>query len=401
MSKHMLVVSQYYDPEPFRINDMCRSWVKRGYQVTVITGIPNYPEGRFYSGYGWFKKRREFKDGITIYRLPILSRGSSSLRLALNYASFMMAGWFWAKTSRIKADVVFNFEVSPMTQALPAIWYAKRRKIPSIIYIQDLWPDNVETVAGVKNAWVLKRLDRMTKRIYTRSTKLLVTSPSFKDTLIERGVSESKVTYWPQYAESHHKPYPKKATNPFTVMFTGNLGDAQGLDVLPRLALALKSANHDDIHFTLVGDGRQKAALIDQINSLEVEDMFTLVGRRPSTDVPKLLSEADCAFLSFKDTPLFHKTIPAKLQTYLACGKPIFAIAAGETKRIIEEANVGLCVEPGDEKAALKALITLKKTDEKTFNQWSKNAVIYAKKHFDKKTLMDQFDAMVEEIKHV
>ena len=401
MAKHLLVVSQYYDPEPFRINDLCATWVQRGYQVTVITGIPNYPEGRFYPGYGWFKKRHEVKDGVTIKRLRLVSRGHSSFRLMLNYLSFVVSGWWWAKTTRLKADLVFNFEVSPMTQALPAIWFAKRRKIPSVIYIQDLWPDNVEVIGGVKNATVLKRLDRMTQRIYQRSTKLLVTSPSFKDTLIERGVPESKVTYWPQYAEPHDTPYPKEKTQHFTVMFTGNIGDAQGLDVLPRLAHTLKAQGHEDVAFVLVGDGRQRHALETLMKTLDVSEMFTFLGRKPSKDIAQLLAQADVAFLSFKDTPLFQKTIPAKLQTYLACGKPMLAVAAGETQRIVEEAQAGICVPPGDDDALVKALLTLKTTDDAQRQAWSAQALRYAQTHFDKTQLMDQFDVIVKELDNV
>ena len=399
--KRLLVVTQYYDPEPFRINDLCQSWLKRGYQVTVVTGIPNYPEGRFYPGYGWFKKRKEIKDGITIKRLRILPRGHSPRRLALNYLSFVVAGWLWAKTTRMNADLVFNFEVSPMSQALPAVWFAKRRNIPSIVYIQDLWPDNVEVVGNVKNPRVLKRLEKMCQSIYQKTTKLLVTSPSFKETLQERGVPEDKVTYWPQYAESFMRPHPKRAHTRFTVMFTGNLGDAQGLDVLPKLAQALKEQQHTDIHFVLVGEGRHRQTLESQIQALGVSSMFTFAGRVKNTEIPKTLAGADVAFLSFKDTPLFQKTIPAKLQTYLACGKPVFALAEGETKRIVAEANAGLCVSPGDFKGALNALITLKEASHETLETYSANALRYAKKHFDKKTLMDQFDTIAQEVMHV
>ena len=141
MKKHILVVSQYFYPEPFRINDMCKEWVKRGYKVTVVTGIPNYPEGKFYKGYGWCKKRKENIDGIDVIRLPIFARNKGgALRLALNYYSFVISGFFGKLFTRIKADLVFTFEVSPMTQALVGVWYAKKRKIPHYLYVQDLWP---------------------------------------------------------------------------------------------------------------------------------------------------------------------------------------------------------------------------------------------------------------------
>ena len=130
MKKHILVIAQYFYPEQFRINDICTEWVKRGYKVTVVTGIPNYPQGKYYDGYGLFKKRKETYNGIEIIRIPLVPRGNNSIMLALNYLSFVVSGFFWKMFTKIKADYVFIFEVSPMTQALPGVWYAKKRKIP-------------------------------------------------------------------------------------------------------------------------------------------------------------------------------------------------------------------------------------------------------------------------------
>ncbi|MDD3141870.1 MAG: glycosyltransferase WbuB, partial [Lachnospiraceae bacterium] len=148
MKKQILVISQYFHPEQFRINDICKEWVKRGYKVTVITGIPNYPQGKYYKGYGLLKKRKEIYKGIEVIRIPLIPRGKNTLMLVLNYSSFVIAGFFWEMFTKIKADLMFIFEVSPMTQALPGIWYAKKRKIPCYLYVQDLWPENVEIITG-------------------------------------------------------------------------------------------------------------------------------------------------------------------------------------------------------------------------------------------------------------
>ena len=143
LKKHILVIAQYFYPEQFSINDICTEWVKRGYKVTVITGIPNYPQGKYYNGYGLFKKRKETYNGIEIIRIPLIPRGKNAIMLALNYLSFVISGFFWKLFTKIEADYVFIFEVSPMTQALPGVWYAKKRKIPCYLYVQDLWPENV------------------------------------------------------------------------------------------------------------------------------------------------------------------------------------------------------------------------------------------------------------------
>lgn len=241
LRKHILVISQYFYPEQFRINDICQEWVNRGYKVTVITGIPNYPNGKFYRNYGFFKRRYEIYKNIKIIRLPIIPRGNNSLLLALNYLSFVISGYFWNIFTKIKADYVFIFEVSPMSQALPGVWYAQKRKIPSYIYVQDLWPENVEIITGIKNKLIIGGIGRMVDYIYKRCTKIFTTSKSFIDSIEKRGVPREKIEYWPQYAEDFYKPLdntniPEISEEVFNVIFTGNIGESQGLDILPETA---------------------------------------------------------------------------------------------------------------------------------------------------------------------
>ena len=205
--KHILVITQYFYPEQFRINDMCAEWVKRGYEVTVVTGYPNYPQGEYYDGYGWFKHTRQKWKGVKIIRLPLTARKQGSVRLAMNYFSFVVSGFFWALTTNIKADYVFTFEVSPMTQALIGVWYAKRRKIPHYLYVQDLWPENVEIVTGIHSPLVLKPIGAMVNYIYRHCDVIFATSPSFVKEIQKRvKKNKDKVKYLPQYAEDFYKP---------------------------------------------------------------------------------------------------------------------------------------------------------------------------------------------------
>ncbi len=186
MNKHILVVSQYFYPEPFRINDICTELVKRGNKVTVITGIPNYPEGRFYKGYGLTKRRKERWNGIDIVRLPIISRGHSAVRLIANYYSFVISGTIRNLFKKEKIDAVFTFEVSPLTQALVGVRTAKKAKVPHFLYVQDLWPDNLDIVGGIHNKSVLAHYDKMAKKIYKRSYKIFATSDSFVEEIRNR-----------------------------------------------------------------------------------------------------------------------------------------------------------------------------------------------------------------------
>ena len=392
MGKHILVISQYFYPESFRINDICQEWVKRGHKVTVLTGIPNYPEGKFYKGYGWFKKRKETWNGIDIIRIPLISRGHSTFRLVLNYYSFVISGWFWKVFTKLKPDMVFTFEVSPMTQALIGKWFSKKRKIPNYLYVQDLWPENLEVVGGIHNKHILKHYQKMSDKIYSQCTKILATSPSFVKTIQERVKDKEKVVYWPQYAEEIYKPVenpnpieiPKDSR--FKIIFTGNVGVAQGLDILPKAARMV-----EDVLFVIVGNGRYKKQLMKDVEG--VEDKFLFIDRQPAERIPELLCACDMAFVSFMNNPLFEKTIPAKLQSYMACGMPILAAASGETKRIIEEAKCGMCCEIGNPDALSDCINALKKADCRTMGNNSKE---YFSKHFKKEELMDNINTLIE-----
>lgn len=397
--KHILVVSQYFYPEAFRINDMCAEWVRRGYKVTVLTGIPNYPNGKYFEGYGLTKKRCEEYMGMDIIRIPLIARGHNSIGMVLNYFSFVVSGWFWKTFTSLKADLVFIFEVSPMTQALNGVWFAKRRKIPCWLYVQDLWPENIEIVTGIHSPAVLKPIERMVKSIYRRCDRIFATSPSFVEMIRQRiPGEEEKVSYWPQYAEEFYRPV-ENAKNPlipddgsFKVIFTGNVGQAQGLEILPEAAMLLRDEN---IRFVIVGDGRSRDALIKHIDELGVSDIFTMIGRQSAEKIPELLSSCDAAFVSFMNNPLFSNTIPAKLQSYMACGMPILACATGETERIVNEAGCGVCCPIGDARALADAVMALSKDNR--IEKYGKNSREYFNKHFDKKMLLDWFDDCVKE----
>ncbi len=401
--KHILIVSQYFYPENFRINDIAHEWVKRGYKVTVLTGIPNYPQGKFYEGYGIKENRREKWNGIDIIRIPIVERGCSSnkicnsLGLIANYLSFVISGRKWVSSygaKSLNADLVFTFEVSPMTQALIGIWYGKKYKVPTYLYVQDLWPENVETVTGIHSRLIIKPINRMVDKIYRETGTIFTTSPSFVESIVNRKVSvdRKKVHYWPQYAEDFYQPMTKCKVDgipdddSFKIVFTGNIGTAQGLDILPKTAKFLKGEN---VKFIIVGDGRYKAELVKQIKMLKVEDMFIFLPKVPAKKVPMILSACDAGFISFSKDPLWEKTIPAKLQSYMACGLPIIASASGETKRIIEEAGCGVCTDMADSRALSEGINMLMSIDNKKLG---KNARRYFEECFDKNKLMNRME---------
>lgn len=401
----LLVISQYFYPEQFRINDMCKEWVKRGKEVTVVTGIPNYPQGKYFEGYGLFKKRKENFEGISIVRIPLITRGKSAIGMILNYLSFVVSGFFWSHFTKVQADKVFIFEVSPMTQALVGVWYAKRKKIPCTIYVQDLWPENVEVVTGIQNKWILGAISKMCDYIYCNCSRILATSPSFVKRLEERNSvwnydGNSKVTYWPQYAEEFYEPVERKDMpdlkddGVFKIMFTGNIGYAQGLDILPRTAEVLQ-AKGVQCQFVLVGNGRYRESMEMDIASRGVETMFCFTGEKIPTQIPEYMALSDVAFLSFKRSHLFEMTIPAKLQSYMACAKPIIAVADGETARIIKEAQCGFVCEFEDPDKLAACIMKCMRERENLANM-GKMAQEYCYKHFDKKELMNYYETNLQ-----
>lgn len=409
MKKHILLVTQYFHPETFRVNDMACEWVKRGYKVTVLTGIPNYPMGKYFEGYDRKHRTREIWNGVNIIRIPLVARGNSSNKLinacgmTANYLSFIQSGYKWVKSKEARelhADLVFTVEVSPMTQALIGIWYGQRYNVPTYLYVQDLWPENVETVTGIHNRAIIGPIDKMVDKIYRETGSIFTTSPSFVNAIINRKVpvDQDKVHYWPQYAEEFYRPMePQKidaidnSDGNYKIAFTGNIGTAQGLDVLPKAAELLKD---DNVKFVIVGDGRYQPEFERQIREKNVDDKFIMIPRVPAERVPEILSVCDAGFISFNKTSLWENTIPAKLQSYMACGKAIIASASGETKRVIEEAKCGICCEIGDASALANGV---KYMISKNSNEMGHNSRAYFEEHFDKKKLMDEIDSYISQ----
>lgn len=401
LKKHILVIAQYFYPEQFRINDICTEWVKRGYKVTVVTGIPNYPQGKYYPGYGLFKKRKEIYNGVEVIRIPLIPRGKNSIMLALNYLSFVVSGFFWKVFTKIKADYVFIFEVSPMTQALPGVWYAKKRKIPSYLYVTDLWPENVEIVTGIKNRYFLNLIGTMVDYIYKRCDRIFTSSQSFIEAINNRGISKNRIEFWPQYAEDLYMPFPKEAVlvseilqdDKFNIIFAGNIGVAQGLDILPKTSTILKR-NNINVRFNIVGDGRFKETLIKMVNDYDVVDMFNFIAKQPAIEIPKFMAVCDAALICLSKSKVFSITLPAKTQSCLACGIPIIVSADGEIQNVIKEAKAGICSEAGNAEMLAMKISELISKSKGELSEMANNAYEYSKLNFDKDRLLKRMDKL-------
>lgn len=394
MGKHILVISQYFYPESFRVNDICQEWVNRGYEVTVVTGIPNYPQGDFYKGYNLFKKRKEVWNGINIIRLPIIPRKNGPIMLSLNYISFVVSGFFWKLFTRIKADKVFIYEVSPMTQALVGVWYAKRKKIPCYIYVTDLWPENVEIITGIKNKFIIGTIGKMVDYIYASCDRIFTSSKSFISKICDRGVDIEKLEFWPQYAEEFYLPSDSRIhedkipQDRFNVLFAGNIGYAQGLGILVDVAKKLKNTKAS-VRFNLLGDGRYKAEMLEKIKKQNVEEYFSFLDKVAPSEISEYMSVVDAALICLSKSEVFAMTIPAKTQSCMACGKAILVSADGEVREVIEDAKCGLTSASTDVDGLYNNIIKMTSMEKSIIKDMGLKAREYYDKHFLRKKLLD------------
>lgn len=398
----ILIVTQYFYPENFRINDLAIEFKKRGHEVIVFTGKPNYPIGEYYEGYSFKGKNDEVWENIQIYRCPLRPRKTGNINLLRNYISFIIKGNKDIKRLyQMKFDVIYVFEVSPITVALPAIKLKKNMQIPLVINIQDLWPDNITAITGLKNPVFLKTLNILVDYIYKKCDLILCASPSFVDKIKIRIHEKSKVIYWPQFAtlekKNNDKDKIKLKASSFNVTFTGNIGEAQGLELAIYAAKQLETTN---LHWNFIGDGRNRKSLEALVCELGLQEKVTFHGFVTENVIPDYLEASDAALLILKPDPVFEMTIPAKLQTYLACGMPIIGCVSGEGKRIIDEAGCGITSDNVSIDGLVDACKKILAMDSKMLNLFSQKASLYSEKYFNKESLLSDLEKYMEEIKN-
>lgn len=393
---NILVFSQYFYPENFRINTLCRELKRRGHQVTVVTGYPQYPYGKIYDGYGFDIPYETQWNGIRICRVKVHPRGSNLLGMLRNTVDYVVQAEKWVKQCREKYDAVYVFEVSPVTVGLPAAAYKKKFGTPMFFNLQDLWPENVEEVLGIRFAPLTWLINRIVDKIYAASNKILCASNGFAENLRRRGVPEEKIVFWPQFCMEPDLTQAEKPEiykeDTFNIVFAGNLGDAQGLDLMVEAARELKGSA---IRWYLVGDGRARARLEQKVDACGVSDDVIFVGRVSEQEADRYVHFADCAYLSFRDNKIFNMTLPAKLQTYLACGTPILAAAGGESARLVGENGIGFVCRP-----QLEALVdTVRKAASVSRQQQAamgEAARAYYEAHFTMDALVEALEEMLQ-----
>lgn len=377
----ILVVTQYFWPENFRINDLCDGLIERGHEVTVYTALPNYPEGEFYKGYSLWGPYHETRGKIKIIRSPLIPRGKNkSLQLALNFFSFFfMASVLAPFLVRGKYDKIFVYEPSPITVAIPGIVLKYLKKAPMFFWVTDLWPESLEATGVVKNKKILGWVARMVRFLYKHSDKILITSKGFAPRVKALGGLESQIVYFPQWAEALYSNMPDSnfhdpliPTSGFKIMFAGNIGSSQDFETIVQAALILRE--HKNIFFLILGDGLMKKWAETEVEKNNLQNNFIFLGRKPIEMMPNYYSKADVMLMSLTNTDLFSITVPSKLQSYLASGKPVLAAMNGEGAEIVKKWNAGMVCPATHPKELSETILLMSQLPKAELNQMGKNA---------------------------
>lgn len=392
----ILIVSQYFWPESFRINDLVKTLVDKGIEVDVLTGKPNYPEGRLYSGYRAWGWQTVDWCGATVFRVPLLPRGGkSTARLAFNYLSFIFFGLLsapWLLRGR-RYDAIFVYGLSPIFQAIPALFLGWLKRSPVIIWVQDLWPESLEATGYVRNRIVLAQIARLVKLIYWCADLLLVQSHAFLP-IVAAMAPGKQILYYPNSVDQNFSspslvdlPDIPALDQGFPVVFAGNIGMGQAVEVIVEAAFLLK--NYPDIRFVIIGQGSRRDWMLEQVALLSLTNLH-LPGRYPVDTMPGLMQKAGALLVSLSDEAIFASTVPSKMQAYLASGRPILASLNGECARVVTEADAGLATPAGDSKALAAAVLQLFNMSPVERERLGVNGRRYFKKHFDHDVLTKQ-----------
>ena len=400
----ILIVTQYIYPENFKSNELAFELAKRGHHVDVLTGIPNYPEGVYFKGYGLFKKRLEHKDGVTFYRCIQTPRGrkASGVGLACNYLSFVFFATLWVLfffAWKKRYDAIITHEPSPITQLIPAIILSKLRRVPVYSWIMDIWPDAMKNSVSEK---LYKRiapiLASVTEWTYKNSHKILITSKGFEDLICRNHDYHDKVVYYPNWSVdmSVTKTDFRTPEMPegFRIMLAGNLGESQNLEAVGECMKLLKDCK--ELKWIFVGDGSWKKWLDDFIKDNDLQGCAVTLGRFPGEAMPSFFKKADAMLVTLRGGFIdLDVTVPARVQSYMSAGKPILAMIGSGGADLIAEADCGYAVAPSDYKALADVIRTKVLTEKDSFKLKGKNGRLLYEKEFTLDHCIDNIEEMI------
>jgi glycosyltransferase involved in cell wall biosynthesis len=393
----VLVLTQYFWPESFRINDVVEGLAGRGHEVTVYTGLPNYPAGKFFEGYGFLGPYTEKRHGAEVRRVPLLPRGNGgSVRLALNYLSHAkMATLLAPFRVRGEFDAILVYEPSPMTIGIPARVLRALKGAPLVFWVQDLWPESLSATGAVRSPALLGLVDRLIKWIYRGCDRVLVQSEAFIPSLEAHGVPREKIRYLPNSAESFYRKMTVEKSDVgegFSVLYAGNIGAAQDFPTILAAAERVR-----DVQWIIVGDGRMRPWVESEVKARGLANV-RLLGQRPPEEMPRLFAQADVLLATLRREPIFAYTIPSKIQSYLACGRPVIAAMEGEGGRIIRSARAGWAVPPEDPAALADAVLAASRASRSELDAMGNRGEAWFREHFEREKLLSRLEGFLQEV---
>lgn len=387
----ILVVCQHYWPEPFRIHEICEDLVRRGHSVTALVGLPNYPSGVVPKEYKRFRNRKQQINGVNVIRCLEIGRKNTKLGLAVNYVSYMLSGTIKALLIKPDFDAIFAYSTSPVLMSMPAAALRHFRKIPLMIDVLDIWPACLSAMNVSENSLLYRFMRRVSRRIYNRADMLVYSSRLFKDYLKEvHSIDVPEEQYLPQFADAMFEAAGEKEPSDTLILtFAGNIGHVQNVQLILKAADILKD---EDIHWHILGDGAEYENCRLLCNNLSLGYNVTMHGRQPVEEMPRFYAMSDAMLVTMSDN-VTDLTLPGKVQSYMAAGKPVIGSIGGETPLVIKAARCGFCAPPDDVGAfaeAVRGFMALKNKRE-----LGKNARAYYEKHFTKKIHMDRLENML------
>lgn len=400
----ILVVSQHYWPENFRVTDLCEGLVAQGIEVDVLCGLPNYPMGNLFEGYSYLSPRRQTHNQVEIFRAGEIPRkGNTGPMIFLNYVSWPLFSLFsLPRLHGRKYDAVLCYNTSPVLMSFPAIVYAKLHKIPLTNYVLDIWPENLYSVLPIKNKLLRGIAQAVSNWHYRRADRLIAMSHSLAKRLSEESKKPlDSIAIIPQYCEDFYaqpadcSALRRQFGDKFHLIFTGNFSPAQSLETVIEAICIAQQKGFSQLHLILVGDGMSRPALEKLVKDKQAEEFITFYGSVPPQKIPEFCALADGLICPLADSPDLGMTIPAKLASYMASGTPILASITGEGAAAVQQADCGFATPAGDAAALADAMIQLYQLPPQRREELGKNAFQWYQSHYQRSTLLSQLKDFV------
>lgn len=392
----VLIITQYFWPETFRINEIAKALAEKVTDLTVLTGQPNYPNGKIFPGYKAYKSQRDYIEKIKIERVPIITRkGSNPIRLFFNYLSYIASastiGFY--KLRKDHYDIIFCYGTSPIFQVIPGLIMRKYFGSKVVIYVQDLWPESLAATGYIKNKKVLSIFRRLVKAIYNASDLILISSRSFKEP-IESLTKYVPVEYFPNSVDSvrsddfdDNEVDLSLLKKSFSIVFTGNIGYAQSVETIIKAAEKIKHI--EKIKIFMIGEGSCLDWMKSEVKDKNLQNIH-FIKKLDNGMMPVVYESSSVLLATLADREIFNYTVPQKIVGYLAAGRPIVAAMNGETASIIQDSKAGLCAKAEDWQGLSENIIKLYEHSLDELDEMGKKGNAYFLKYFDHSKLMLQ-----------